>query len=309
MDKSQTVFLMHIMDGYSFRNAISIIKSEINYASMIVSEKLIEISFANSEKRAIHKFSFFPQEFSVYHYNIRDDFGELMKEYPIGFDTNEFYNTTKGIGRRDGIRIYWLQGENSFNVQPIKTSIKDPGRAGALFVKILNIEHVRYDTTPYNKEPNVRVQAKDFSDICTQAITSKCISLDIIGHESAVSFKGLRANQSQASFNRFTSQTSAPKIAPLASNISEIDNMIENLNSTIENYHISESPSMGLNLNIIQSEDLMTVKLLVPTMKALSKIHNISPPGTQLKFTFEERKPTKIESPIGTYGLYVVCLR
>ena len=59
----------------------------------------------------------------------------------------------------------------------------------------------------------------------------------------------------------------------------------------------------------MKTEDLMTVKVPIGTVKALSKIHNISPPGTQLRFYFSEGKPTKLESPIGTYGTYTICLR
>lgn len=307
MDTSQTLFLMHIMDGYSFRNTIGIIKSETDYATMVVSEKSIEISFLNTSKCAVHRIVLYPQEFTMYRYNIRDQEGNLLKEYPIAFETNEMFNTTKGIGRRDGIRLYWLAGDNKINVQPIKMSTKDPGRAGALFVKILTMEHIRYETGSYNSEPNVRVQAKDFADLCSQANTLRCTSLEIVGHNSGVTFKGILANQTMASINRFVSQTEVPKTAKAASNMEEIDNLLDNLR--ISDTHLAAPVTTGLSLNIVKSEDLMTVKVPIGTVKALSKIHNISPPGTLLRFYFAEGKPTKVESPIGIYGLYTICLR
>jgi hypothetical protein len=302
---TQTLFLMHIMDGYSFRHTIGIIKSETDYATMVVAEKSIEISFVNTSKCAIHKILLKPQEFTMYRYNIRDKDGELVKEYPIAFDTSEMFNTTKGIGRRDGIRLYWLAGDNRINVQPIKMSTKDPGRAGALFVKILTMEYIRYDVNAYNEEPNVRVQAKDFADLCSQANTLKCATLEIAGQETGVTFKGMRANQTMASINRFVSQTDVPKTAMAASNLDEIDNLLDNL-------RISDvvTPSQGgLSLNIVKRDDLMTVRVPISTVKALSKIHNISPSGTLLRFYFAMGRPTKLESPIGTYGTYIICLR
>lgn len=298
---------MHIMDGYSFRNTIGIIKSETDYATMVVSEKSIEISFLNRSKCAVHRIVLYPQEFTMYRYNIRDQEGNLLKEYPIAFETNEMFNTTKGIGRRDGIRLYWLAGDNKINVQPIKMSTKDPGRAGALFVKILTMEHIRYETGSYNSEPNVRVQAKDFADLCSQANTLRCTSLEIVGHNSGVTFKGILANQTMASINRFVSQTEVPKTAKAASNMEEIDNVLDNLR--ISDTHLAAPMTTGLSLNVVKSEDLMTVKVPIGTVKALSKIHNISPPGTLLRFYFAEGKPTKVESPIGIYGLYTICLR
>lgn len=307
MDASQTLFLMHIMDGYSFRNKIGIVKSETDYATMVLSPKSIEISFMNTSKCAIHKIVLNTQEFTMYRYNIRDQEGNLIPEYPITFETIEMFNTTKGIQRRDGVRLYWLAGDSRINVQPIKTSTKDPGRAGALFVKILTMESFRYDVSgSYSLEPNVRVQAKDFADICSQANTLKCTNLEIVGHQNGVSFKGILANQTMASINRFTSQTEVPKAYGFQgpSNIDEIDNLIGHL-------RVSEPTvaSSGLSLNVVKSEDLMTIRVPISTVKALSKIHNISPPGTLLRFYFAEGKPTKVESPIGTYGLYTICLR
>lgn len=308
MDASQTLFLIHIMDGYSFRNTIGIIKSETDYATMVLSPRSIEISFINSSKCAVHKININTQELTMYRYNIRDNEGNLLPEYPIAFDTNEMFNTTKGIGRRDGIRLYWLAGDTKINVQPMKSNTKDPGRASALFVNILNMEYTRYDISGgHNSEPNVRVQAKDFADLCSQANTLKCSTLEIIGCSNAVTFKGILPNNTMASINQFRSQTDVPRSLTAASNMEEIDSIIGNL-------RISESPmpianSSGLSLNVVKSEDLMTVKVPISTVKALSKIHNISPAGTLLRFYFAESKPTKLESPIGTYGIYTICLR
>jgi hypothetical protein len=300
----QTLFLVHIMDGYSFRNTIGIIKSETENATMVLSPEGIEISFMNTSKCAIHNIKLNKKEFTSYSYNIRDEKGDLVDSYPIAFETNEMFNTTKGIGRRDGIRIYWLPGDNKINIQPIKMTAKDPGRAGALFVKILTIEHLRYDVAgTYPVEPNVRVQAKDFSDICSQANTLKCAYLEIIGHANGVTFKGILSNQTVAYINSFVSQTEVNN-KPNDNRSSQQD-----LDMILRNIKHEENTLSGLNLNIIKSEDLMTVKIPISTVKALSKIHNISPTGTLLRFFFSEGKPTKIESPIGTYGLYIICLK
>jgi hypothetical protein len=309
MDASQTLFLIHIMDGYSFRNTIGIIKSETDYATMVLSPRSIDISFINSSKCAVHKININTQELTMYRYNIRDVDGNLLPEYPIAFDTNEMFNTTKGIGRRDGIRLYWLAGDTKINVQPMKSNTKDPGRASALFVNILNMEYTRYDISGgHSVEPNVRVQAKDFADLCSQANTLKCSVLEIIGCSNGVTFKGIMPNQTMASINRFQSQTDVPKTLAVATNMDEIDNIIGSLRVGDGPGPVAASSS-GLSLNVMKSEDFMTVRVPISTVKALSKIHNISPAGTLLRFYFAEGKPTKLESPIGTYGVYTICLR
>lgn len=305
MDTEQPLFMFQIMDGYSFRNTMGIIKSEIEEATMIVSAQSVEISFLNSSRCGVHNITLHPQEFTIYRYNIRDEEGNLLPEYPIGFKTSEMFNTTKGIGKRDGIRLYWLLGDNKINVQPIKTSTKDPGRAAALFVKILPLEHKRYGTFTDKTEPNVKVQAKDFADLCSQAGTSKCSCLQIIGYPNGVEFKGILPNQAEAFISRFISQTQIinPKAPEKLANIDEIDSILKNF-TFLEN---QSGPK--LSLNIVQNEDFMAVKVPIATTKALSKIHNISSTGTMLKFFFVEGKPTRLESPIGTYGTYVISLR
>jgi hypothetical protein len=283
---------------------MGLIKSETDRATIVLSPKSIEISFISNSKTAIHKVVFKTDELTMYRYNLRDEDGNLLPEYPLAVDTAELFNTTKGIGRRDGIRMYWLVGDSKINVQPIKSSTKDPGRAGALFVNILNLEYTRYDVgTSYNTEPNVRVQAKDFADLCSQASTLRCSALEVVGHSNAVTFKGIMPSNSVASINRFVSQNeSTTDTAPrLASNISDLDRFLS--------VGGESGSGSGLSLQVIKAEDLLTVRIPIATVKALSKIHNISPAGTLLRFYFAEGMPTKVESPIGVYGTYTICFR
>ena len=109
-----------------------------------------------------------------------------------------------------------------------------------------------------------------------------------------------------ASINQFRSQTEVTRSIPTLSNMDEIDHILGNLRFDMPSGAASSS---GISLNIMRNEDLMTVRVPITTVKALSKIHNISPSGTQLRFYFAEGKPTKVESPIGTYGIYTICLR
>lgn len=302
------MFLMHITDGYSFRNMMNIIKSETDHATMILSPDTIEISFINTQKCAVHKIVINPKELTKYEYNIFNDDNTLLPEYPIGFDTNEMFNTTKGVGRRDGIRLYWIEGDNKINIQPIKGAVKDPGRVGASFVKILNIEHMRYGVADSVEEPNVRVQAKDLADICGQASTLKCSRLDITGKTNEIIMRGMYPNNTEASVNKFTGHVDARSTFAagghkLASNISSIDDLLRQM-------RVSDAPvQSGINLNIVQKDHIQRVSVPIATVKALSKIHNISPAGTLIRFYFSKSEPIKLESPIGTYGVYTVCLR
>jgi hypothetical protein len=305
IENKKPMFFMHIMDGYSFRNTIGIIRSETDFATMVLSPKSIEISFVNSSKCAVHKISLNPTDFAVYRYNVRDSNGELLEEYPFAFSTTEFFNTTKGLGRRDSIRIYLLVDDNKLSIQPIKMGTKEPGKVGALFVKLLTMEHIRYSVSNYiSNEPNVRVQAKDFADLCSQASTLKCASLEIIGEKNAVTFMGMSTNNSIASINRFTSQSyiQEPEIN-CSKNLDDIDHILNEIRTTHQN-----NKSTGITLNIINNQKI-DVKVPISTVKSLSKIHNISATGSLIKFYFEIGKPIKLECPIGIYGIYNIFIK
>ncbi len=313
METQNVLFLMHLNDGYSFRNFWAIIKNETERVSMVFSRNKIEISFLNTLKSAVHKILLNSDEFTQYIYNIRDNEGKLWEEYPIAVDTNEFFNTTKAIGRRDSLRIYLLPGSDKINIQPITTSAKNPGHAGALFVKIITLEHTRHDVKFMKIDPNVRVQSKDFADLCCQANTLKCSSLEICGQDSAVTFTGIRANKTIAFVNKYASQTcnSGSHMVPvIASNVGDICTIIDNFKLSANSK--TDNQVSRLSLNVIDNKnltDLTTVNIPISTVKSFSKIHNISFPGTLLRFYFEKGAPTKIESPIGTYGSYTIYLR
>jgi hypothetical protein len=57
------------------------------------------------------------------------------------------------------------------------------------------------------------------------------------------------------------------------------------------------------------SQPMVSIKIPLNTVKTLSKLHNISPHNSLLKFSFYEKHPVKIESKIGTYGTYIIYLR
>lgn len=296
----EPLFIFQLGDGYSFRNLIAIVKNETNQATMIFSSKKIEISFMNYTKCAVHKIELDPSSFSFYQFNIKDQDGNIVDEYPISFDSNEMYNTTKGIGRKDGIRLYWLPGHNKINVQPMKGGNKDPGKACSLFVNISTEECMKYENPSHHSESNIKIQAKDFAEICSQASTLRCTFVEIIGRKSGAAFRSIRSDNSIAC----TTEFSPRNMLQISS-----ETMPGDIDDLMGSFNASGKKNPKINVNITESEDLMTVKVPISTIKALSKIHNISPSGTLLNFYFMENTPTKIESKIGTYGIYTICLR
>ena len=304
MEAREPLFLIHILDGYSFRNLMGIVKHEINQTSMILSEKSIEISFISSNKKSGHRIIINTMECVNWSYNLRDEDGDLYEEYPIAFDTTEFFNITKSIGKRDGIKIYLLPDDNKLSVQLLKVSTKDPGSAEIFFVNILQAEHSRYTSNIYTSEPNIRVLAKNFTDMCGCVIDQKCEFLCVEGDDSGLIFKGIQANKSESYIKRYDAQNSSymrQENIQLASNIDDIANMLKNVNIEKKN------GTKGLSLNVV-SNNSISIKIPIVTIKGLSKVHNCCPNNALLKFYVEKGKPLKIQCSISTYGDYEIFL-
>lgn len=303
MEKTEPLFLIHMVNGYTFRNVMKIIKSEVVSTSMILSQKLVEISFVNSTRSAVHRILIYPDECTDWRYNIRDEEGELFKEFPIGFNTDEFYNTTKKIGRRDGIRIFLLPGEDKITIQPIKGGAKDIGTMEFLFVSMVQIQHNRAAVGNYNDEPNVKISPNNFAEMCSTVNSMQCKQLEISGQINSVQFKGIHGNKSAPYFRTFGTPTTMNFTTPLASNMNEITDILKNYSLTQ-----NEIVSSGLTLNIVDAS-LVCISVPISTINALSKIDNISPNGSLLRFYFEKCQPIKLESAIGTYGTYTILFK
>lgn len=292
-DRPTMLFFVNIVDGYSFRNTMAIVKNETDVATMVLSPRKIEITFINISQCACHKIEINTSEIAGYDYNVRNKNGELRSEYPVSFDTNQFFTTIRNVTRRDTIRFYLFDGETKIRVQPL-TNVKDSSQTGAFFVNIINKEYTRYESSgDYREEPNVRVQAKEFAGLCSQANTLKCNTVTIAGEENGIVLRGYLANKNLAFVKPYSSQNSALACRRLLSEGDEKEEDARNANLTLPK----------------EEEGQFLVSVPIATIKALSKIHNISPNNTQLRFYFLDEKPTKLVSPIGTYGTYTICLR
>lgn len=304
MEEIEPLFMIHILEGYSFRNLMGIVKYEISHASMILSEKSIEISFISSNGRSGHKIILRPLDCLEWTYNLRNEEGRLHDEYPIAFDTTELFNITKSIGKKDGIRIYLLPRENKLNIQLLKMSTKDPSSAEIFMIKILQVEHSRYVPQEYTTESNIRVLSKNFTEMCGCVIDQKCETLEIEANNNSIIFKGIQANQNVAYIKRYEGQSQNFQQEPLklANNINEIANMMKNLNLDKK-----KTTGGGLSLNVVTSNSV-SIKVPIVTIKVLSKIHNVAGNAALLKFYVEKKHPLKIELSVGNYGSYEIFL-
>lgn len=279
---NRTLFLAEITDGYSLRTTICMIKNEQDEITFVASKDKLTITFFNKGQNAFHDINFNPVDFHDYVYNYTNS-----EEYTITVNTTDLFNATKSVGRKDSLKISFKEGGDKLSIQPIKSS-KDNGRSSVSFINIIQKEYSKYDLFnhyPAN-HPCIKMPNRDFSDICSQASTQKCSYLEITILNNTIIFKGVLSDGSFGMASRFVSN-----------------------NRYDEDKITKVNTGKGqLELNIIDCEKV-TIKLPLNTIKTLAKLHNIAPAGAELKFMSEPYKPLKIESKIGSYGVYCIYLR
>lgn len=273
--------MAEITDGYTFKNIVGMIKKEQDVITLLVSKYKITITFVNKGEHAIHDIILNTPDFHDYNYNIIN-----RDECPITVNSSELFIATKPIGKKDSLKIMWKEDQKKLSIQPIKSS-KDSGNSSVSFINIINKEYVKYEfINHYTADDHcIKMQNREFSDICNQASTQKCKYLEITACANKIFFKGVLTDGSHGMISQFVS------------------------NKYDEEKITKVNTGKGrLELNIIDSDDIK-IKLPLNTIQTLSKLHSIVPPGTELKLYFAAGKPVKIESRIGSIGSYHIFLR
>lgn len=280
MSGCKTVFLIHIEDGYSFRNLISIYKSQTSTLTMTVTVDLIEIRFIGSGGCTLNISQMKTSEITKFSWSGYNQLGDKTDKIFVSFNTVEMFNAAKSLGKKDAILMYMTPKSDLLNIQPIKSRTKDPNNSGVFFIKTLELEeqYIPVDDGVYPERPNVKVQSKDFHDLCGQTSTSKCSSLEMICCADKVLFHGKKPNGSLAFYY------------VISSGNNEINN-VDNTNG---------------DMGVCEDEIITHISLPMSVVKAISKIHSISPTGSHVKFYFSRDNPVKMETIIGVYGVFSI---
>lgn len=310
MSSSEVNFLLHVQDGYSLRNTLGIAKAETTNLTIIFRPNSVNISY-NNKSCACHIIKLKPTQFPIYNYNFVDEDGNVMDKYELTVDATELYSTTKGTGKNDALRIYWLKSENNrICVQILKATNRGMGNASAAYVNIIQnpgqdiVEYV-VDKSVINENvaPNVSIAAKSFGDTCNNITALKCVAMEIIGSKKMVTFNGIGTNNSIQTTSEYKSQVNAVSES-LNSPSGNIDSYLSNLIMP------TEVSNNNINFTLLPADQIVTVRIPASTAKSMSKIYNVSANKTNtLDFYFVRGKPIHIVTQISTYGTYTIVIR
>lgn len=288
MAQEAPLFYVSFPEAYSLRHLLATIRQEAQEGNLIFEPKRISYTQLNQAGSVLAQFELRPADLEEYNYAAYDADGKLLPMLAVGFKTAEMMKATKSIKKRDGVCIYMYPGKSVISVQPIPASTKDSGQSDIHYVPVIDVEHVEHIIPTYSQPddtPTVKVLAPNFSNACTSMTSIKCTHVTAQGHPSGIRFFGFRPGKVLGRMITFGG--------------------VETTDASLD------GQLAALNIGDGQHPE---VRIPISTIKALSKINNLSSPGTIIKLTIEpstDQKPLplKIISPIGNYGTFSIYIR
>lgn len=274
MDNSDILFVCQLPDGYSFRNEFEYLKSTNTDGNLVFSRNSITYAQDNGQHTILNRLKIRTEDIN-YYFN-----SDHAKEVIFGFSLAEFVRITKGIGKRDGFKIYMTKNDQRACCVLLSHSAQVSAQQN---VSYLNPKHVSLDNyeipEPFKEkgEPNCSAPISEFCRSCSALNTAKCIHVRLICYKDGIILDGLDA--SGKTVKKYGFGSTQVIIDPLAKQSGqEVQPIVSHL------VHVS-------------------------TIKAISRMTNISPQSSPIKFYFLPDCPILISVKVGVYGEHETYLR
>jgi len=286
------------VDSLFFNNTMRIVNLETSEITMRFFPMSFEISFGNDMNSAAHHIEFFPHELQEYFYNARDSDGELLPHLCLTFQVVDLFKVIDGIKRHDSIRILYYEGSMSLLIRPVDSSSSGRGKATNHIVN-LKFKHLPpVNFSPFaDDQPSGSWYTGYFSTLCASAVKRRVSYLALSQHGEILRCAGYHANHTMAFIQECD-------ICPVKQGDyrppAEADPSLDDDDSEREPSSLDDSE---------ETVEGLSVRVPLPTIKSLGKLHAITSAGTLMRFYFGKGKPVRISCAIGTIGIYNVVLR
>jgi hypothetical protein len=371
--------MFQLVEAFSLRHVLQILKKEKpKTVCFIFNPTSFKIIADGADKKSIHVVNIDATEIDSYTYAINPvgmspDDKDYIDNYAICFDYDQMYGALSSVGKKDGVRIFWIIDTNFFKVQIIKNGINDPKNGGSA-VSIIQDDGVDFDDI-YGKikEPNVKVSVENFCSQCKKMTPESCETFEIIGRKNSILVKGINT-QGICRFDQVFNSAINPnkKIEKHSiSNIS-IEDAMKSISLNTSDTAISsskdeltttdddnnnnkknkpkiiirrKSPTVtgsatatgstgtigaatgsagatgsvvnrsltGLPVPVSASDDeddeIIYIKINKQIAKSYTKIQNIAPEKSNIRFFYKKGEAMKIEFNIKHYGIYMIFIR
>lgn len=292
-------------DGYSFRNLIEYLKNTNIAGNFIFTPERITYSRSDANNTILNEIVILKSNLTYYVYNAPST------EVIIGVTISNLRKITKPIGKKDSIRLYMLQGDPLLYIQIVSINTKALSRNNANFVRPQGgIDHLLYDVGDYTRSdenPNCTIPIMDFCRMCTAMNSISCTFVTIRGLPRGAIFEAMTDGSISGRIDKFGIIDNPPPPPSISSDLSNIDSVVSNLQSATIKMPTVKTPRLVIQTAADLAETCIKVK--IATIKALSKINNLSTPTGIIKLYMEPDRPLKLVCNIGNYGRLVIYLR
>ncbi len=223
-------------------------------------------------------------------------------EVIVGVTIANLRRNTKPIGKKDSLRIYMLPGDPLLYIQPISINVKTFTRNNTNFIKPQMIPLCRLTPGEYERsedDPNCTIPVVDFCRMCTAMNSISCSHVIIRGYPRGIVFEGMMEGNIAGRIDKFGI------VENRALSTDSSSSFLDGFNLD----HVKIPKGEGPRLVIESNEPEDKIKVRIATIKALSKLNNLSTQGGIIKIYMEPEAPLKLICNIGSYGRLAIYLR
>ena len=280
--QARPIVYAEFSEAYTFRATIELVRHICTQANFVFYPDRIELARGNADFTAMAEWSIDTDKIIRYAYNTYDEEGEKLDCLAAGFNLVELVKGTKGISKKDGMRLFILPDDNKINIQVLIGGEKPQGTA---YVQLVEAPVIEYEAMKYSRSedsPNVRIHSPVFAKMCSSVAAIRCQNLKFVGYDNGVECTGILADSSIGRKQPFGDCKPSESL-PL------------------------QTPSRRINLRPKEDFNTMMIKTM-PIVKAMGRLGNITNLGI-LKLTMEIGKPIRLALNVGAYGQLHIYLR
>lgn len=281
-------FIAEFSDGYSFRNMIEYLRVTNAQGNFRFDEDGIKYEQSDATQTILNQIEIFKYELTKYEFYSRTD------QVIVGVNISDVRSITKTIGKKDAVRLYKKSNDPMLYIQIIHNS-RGADRTNVSVVRPRQVDLDQYDLPEYQrdeKHPNFTLPASDFSRACTAISSVKCDMVLIHGFSGGAQFDAMMEGGIVRRFER----------------LGNCDDCVLTQGRPDQSGSSGNNERQSRRLKLIIKNERPTIKVRTSTIKALSKLNNLSSNGT-VKFYMEQVNPLKLVCRIGTYGTLRVFIR
>jgi hypothetical protein len=279
---SGCVFECQIIDAYSFRNLIAMVRElflDMNI-SFVISEKEIRVTQTNANASMICDSVLFASELLKYRYDAVDEFGDPIEYITVTVSMSELFKALKPGGKKDSIIMSIHTIKKVLVINVISGSSKIANKTSCFFIPILEASNVpEYHEFTYERGANVKIHTVDFAKACASFNTIKCGSMEMEVYPAGVQCTGFLPGKRVGSITSFGED---------------------------KEQEVSQGEN-GKKILTIGKKIISSHEVTGSFIKAFSKIGNLANLGI-LSITAEEGKPIKLTCPISNFGKFNLSL-